>query len=831
MISAISWNGPMKFENKQLDILFSHPPYSLADGAKKTILLDSVLTEMRFHYGNNSYFKRYCDRRNIDLDGIKEFSELPYIPAVAFKQESDFLSSVDDSEVLTKLRSSATSGTPSTVAIDRLTSRRQVKALSLVLGNRLGKERRPFLIIDLDPGAPNSAVLGARAAAIKGFLNLASSAGYFLRAEKDGLFFDEQRFVDAVKAIGPARPVVIFGFTSIIYAEIMEKFADRGNAFGLPEGSILAHIGGWKKLEERKVDKTVFNSLAARIFGILSKDVVDFYGFTEQMGVIYPDCECGWKHTPNYSEIVVRDEQDHSPLYAGEKGLIELITPIPHSYIGNAVLTDDIGVVAPESEDPCKSKRKGTRFRVLGRASKSEPRGCGNVMDERVAMPTAGGADDKEVRLLYGHGCEEGEIGLDGLREKIADVKTAWQWLKQQKVDLLIGLIDKVSKKWNESDFELNDFQQQGLSFLTNWCRADNLKTLCDRALYKRACLDQFLPVDDASRKLLHAAPRGVAVHWLSGNVPALGMLVLVQAMIAKNVNVLKVSHSYSEAVPALLRSFSGEEYMSPGGEVIRGDDLLRTVLVVYFSRDNKGASEILSAEADIRVAWGGRDAVCSVANLPKKYQAVDIIFGPRLSFMVVGREMLKNDRRFKKLVRKAALDSSVFDQTACASPHTIFVEKGGEVSPAEFAEMLAGQMEKTSVRIPPAPVDALTRAAIESKRVMYDFIGDVWRSSDVSWTVLYDEMVSLAPPTFGRVITVRGVDDVFDTAPLVDGNIQTIGLALTGRRRLDYASMAADKGAERFPDVGSMTHFEDPWDGLFVLQRCVRWVSLGGPN
>ena len=109
--------------------------------------------------------------------------------------------------------------------------------------------------------------------------------------------------------------------------------------------------------------------------------------------------------------------------------------------------------------------------------------------------------------------------------------------------------------------------------------------------------------------------------------------------------------------------------------------------------------------------------------------------------------------RRFS---RRAATDASVFDQYACASPHTIFVESGGDVaSPREFAERLGEEMDKALVRIPKAPVDIETAAQIESFRVRYELIGDLWKSDGRGWPVLYDENsnAGLAAPCYSRVI------------------------------------------------------------------------------
>jgi hypothetical protein len=33
--------------------------------------------------------------------------------------------------------------------------------------------------------------------------------------------------------------------------------------------------------------------------------------------------------------------------------------------------------------------------------------------------------------------------------------------------------------------------------------------------------------------------------------------------------------------------------------------------------------------------------------------------------------------------------------------------------------------------------------------------------------------------------------------------------------------------GVERITDIGMMNVFDYPWDGLFPLERFIRWVSL----
>ena len=115
-------------------------------------------------------------------------------------------------------------------------------------------------------------------------------------------------------------------------------------------------------MESEKISKELFNEQLARCFGICPEDVIDIYGFTEQMGLNYPDCACGCKHASSYVKVLARDTVTRSVLPAGKEGMLEFITPIPHSYPGYVVLTDDIcNLVA----SPCPYVRQGQRFLIV----------------------------------------------------------------------------------------------------------------------------------------------------------------------------------------------------------------------------------------------------------------------------------------------------------------------------------------------------------------------------------------------------------------------------------------------------------------------------------
>jgi hypothetical protein len=825
-----------KTSNKYLDMLLRAEPYESDVNTKQKLFNDALLIELKFHYDNNLLYRNFCNKHNFDPHTFfGTLDEIPSIPAQIFKLLGNDLYSIERQDITLTLNSSATSGVPSSVVLDRITSIRQTRAMVRVISNFIGSSRLPFLVLDADPSQSNRASYGARRAAIHGYLNFASSVKYYFTYDSDHkLVFNKKTLVNDVNELKNDASVILFGFTFVLYIHVVKQFLENNIRLALPKGSKILHIGGWKKLDDQKVDRTTFNEDVAYVFGINPNDIIDIYGFTEQMGINFPDCEYGWRHIPVFSDVIVRDPVTMKPLPHDEAGLLEFVSPLPHSYPGNVVQTDDIGVV--DKHESCKCGRIGKKFKVTGRADKAEVRGCGDVMSHEIISlndmtnNTVSTKSGLKI-LLHPYNLSNNLNDIDLFKRLVSDIQKNQQWLSEQPVDALIGLINQARIIWSSEDFELHGFRKNGLAFLNQWCASQSLRALSDFSLRnRRGYLDGLQYIDNSTTRMITARPRGLVSHWLSGNVPVLGMLVIVQSIITKNLNLVKVASSYSHVVPILLKAFKGLSFKTPGGYVIYGDDLLKTISVFYYDHNDIAILNHMSQESDVRLAWGGAEAINAVASTPARWDVQDVFFGPKISYMAIGAESLDSSRSIRRLCRRASTDISVFDQTACASPHTIFVERGGSITPKEFADQLSQELQKALARIPRDTDSKEQIFAINLQRSLYEFKGEVWSSDDSSWTVLYDEEEGLAVPTYGRVILVRPVDDIFDTIKYASNNIQTISLSIKGRRRLLYAERVFAKGVQRCPDIGRMTHFESPWDGIIVMDRFVKWCTLGGP-
>lgn len=812
--------------------LLSMPPYEQSAEADK-LYMQALQEELQFHYDHNEAYRQFCNRKGFDPHlPLTDIAQIPPVAVSVFKELGFSLASVPKEDIRLRLQSSATSGTPSTIVVDKETSRRQAKAMVKVMQEVIGRERKPFLVMDIDPRSEFKALLGARFAAITGYLNFASKAAYFLKAnEKKVSYFDVDAMQEYLQTLPVEQPVVVFGFTYILYSQVLKALQASQIQLHLPKGSKIIHIGGWKKLESEKVEKSLFNKQLSEVFGIEPTDVVDIYGFTEQMGLNYPDCPCGCKHTSNYVRVLVRDTQTREVLSAGKEGMLEFISPVPHSYPGNAVLTDDLGYII---DKPCPCGRGGTRFVVTGRLKKAEIRGCGDILANKLTFAARATSEESRVDSLDVQSYHGEELKAtepkEQLKEIITSLRDAQVWLREQPVEGLIGLIDMAAKRWmSEPKYQI--LKDKGLLFLSTWCAENNLRRVANLGLRGNIqYADSWLSMPDSEKHQMRANARGLVCHWLAGNVQILGLFALVQAILTKNCNLLKVSKNDEGVFRLLLTAFEGLEYIGTDGHVIKGEDLLKTIAVIYFPRTADDVARQMSASADVRIAWGGREAVETVASYPSRYDAETVIFGPKLSMAVIAREDLQDEQEARKLARRVAVDVSIFDQTGCASPHNVYIERNGAVSPEQFCELLTETMRKTELQIPKPAMSAEQVSAIHSIRSVYDFCGKVYGSETMSYTILLDEEPASHKPVYSRVIFVHVVDDINDALAFVNEDIQTIGISSASERMRLFASSAAVQGAMRFPLIGRMLNFEMPWDGIILIDRLVKWNTLAGP-
>jgi len=215
--------------------LMNVEPYSLSFYEKEDDFLKELNDEFKYQYDNSSLFREICIGINITPNVyISKLEDLPFLPVQYFKEVGDELK-IDKADIHRNIQSSATSGIPSTIAIDNKTSKRQIRALSSVLGNFIGKERRPFFVCDVDPNIETQKKdMAARVASMQGFLSFSTENNFIFDNAIDGKFtFSLDKIKKKMESA--TSPITICGFTSIFYLSFIKKLKDKGVKIKLPK--------------------------------------------------------------------------------------------------------------------------------------------------------------------------------------------------------------------------------------------------------------------------------------------------------------------------------------------------------------------------------------------------------------------------------------------------------------------------------------------------------------------------------------------------------------------------------------------------------------------
>ena len=139
------------------------------------------------------------------------------------------------------------------------------------------------------------------------------------------------------------------------------------------------------------------------------------------------------------------------------------------------------------------------------------------------------------VLLRNGKPGEEQSGDMDSL---VNELRERIPYIHSLETDDIIDFLDSVSAYWEKN---LKKDFGTGLNHIIDTLKKDNLTVMLDTALRDRHALDGFVKLN-SSRTLYHAQPRGLAVHWVAGNVPILGIFSIFQSMLTKNVNLVKAS-------------------------------------------------------------------------------------------------------------------------------------------------------------------------------------------------------------------------------------------------------------------------------------------------
>lgn len=349
--------------------LLSLETYSLSQVRKNELFIELLGALTEKHRQMSYCYADIIRTLGYDRKEFQTVQDIPFLPVRLFKHLD--LMSIPKENIFKMMTSSGTSGQQvSKIYLDRETASWQQKTLVKIVSSFIGKSRLPMIILDCPSVLKNRRSFSARGAGILGFSMFGRKSIYALNDNMDLQYEVVRDFLQEHKG----EDILLFGFTFMVWKYFLQAVKDRHLSFDLSNGFLL-HGGGWKKLAQESVSNEHFRQELANTCGL--KHVHSYYGMVEQTGPICMECEAGHLHVSNCSDIIMRRSRDFSPCDIGEPGIVQVLTPMPQSYPGHSLLTEDEGVLLGVDDCPC--GRKGKYFKIMGRLANAELRGCSDT--------------------------------------------------------------------------------------------------------------------------------------------------------------------------------------------------------------------------------------------------------------------------------------------------------------------------------------------------------------------------------------------------------------------------------------------------------------------
>jgi hypothetical protein len=418
------------------------------------------------------------------------------------------------------------------------------------------------------------------------------------------------------------------------------------------------------------------------------------------------------------------------------------------------------------------------------------------------------------------------------------------QYLQHRSTDGMIKFLCEVAESWLEPEYPFRKFALELGPEKTGFARAtlakgldnyfrqltrDNLHSLLQQEFGDAKRLDKFVAthVEEKSERAAIATGPDILVHVAAGNIPNPTLTSIVFGLLMRSAQFVKCASGSS----FLPRMFAHSIYDS--------DPKLGACLEIAEWRGGDTALEsVLFAEADCVTATGSDETLAAIrARLPIKTRFVG--YGHRVSFGFVAGGALHGSR-VKKIVAASADDVVAWNQLGCLSPHVIYVEAGGGVSPENFAELLADELERREQTEPRGGLPAEHAAAIASRRGIYEVRAvhspettRHWCSKNsTAWTVVFEADARFQISCLNRFIYVKpatSLTEALQNADAVRGKVSTVGVAAPEEKIQELAMQLARWGATRICPLGRMQDPPLAWrhDGRPALGDLVTWTDL----
>lgn len=315
--------------------------------------------------------------------------------------------------------------------------------------------------------------------------------------------------------------------------------------------------------------------------------------------------------------------------------------------------------------------------------------------------------------------------------------------------------------------------------------------------------------------------PLGVLVHVTPNNSPLLGVLGVLEGLLAGNINLLKLARKDS--------SFAAIFYH----ELCQLDEtgVFKNYIAVgkVPSSDKNYLQHFLSV-ADVISAWGNEESIRSLREIAPAHARI-VEWGHKISFSYVSKSTMNNQHMLKAL----AFEICNNEQMACSSPQCVFVEDADFKTLKSFSQKLAAALDEVSPtmeRVLPG-LQEMAELTVTKEQVRLNSVygkSDVIVSSKNDWRIYIEDSEGLSASPLFRTIWVKPLPKkkIVRTLRPLKVYLQTAGLSASRDEVEELTKELFVAGVQRVRSIGEMTdsYYGEPHDGVYALERYCQRIS-----
>ena len=311
-------------------------------GLESSNFLSKALSIMQYQATNNPVYREWVQSMKVDLDSVKFFEQIPFLPIDFFKTHAIYTGSKCPSFYF------ESSGTTQDIV-----SKHFVKDLSVYEESFMECFQQFF-------GAPHDyCILGL----LPNYLerqhsSLVYMTQHLIQASKDArsgfYLYDFEKLNHTLAMLEKEQKKTILIGVSFALMDFVDAYPQS------LKHTIVVETGGMKG-RKQELTKPALHAYLSNGFGVES--IHSEYGMTELLSQAYSKGE-GIYTCPPWMKVLVADESDLTALSTTGRGVLHIIDLANHHSCA-FIATEDIGIVHPDGS-----------FEVIGRLDQSARRGC-----------------------------------------------------------------------------------------------------------------------------------------------------------------------------------------------------------------------------------------------------------------------------------------------------------------------------------------------------------------------------------------------------------------------------------------------------------------------